>query len=408
LERLTVSKLLNPSPDSSDAPFSKNVEMLPNAVIGPDERQRISPTTGQPWRWIVSLDVEWGNLHGSCTGFFIGPQVIATAGHCIYDPQLGWSTRVKVIPGRDGAIEPFGSQYASQVFTTSYWLNGNDPMMDFGAVRLPDAALGNTVGWLRYGAFSNEYLPGLWANLAGYPGLEPIPYACPQENQGFSGCQLWFSPGVIRAVEFRENISCQPPDPCTVFRRGIASYPIDTSGGQSGAPVWLYNGAQRIAAAIHTMPFTRSECVDSEGENNCGTLITTTVADFLEYWGAELRLSSIFGPFISEPLPSPNTPTPTVTRTSTATSTRTRTPTATSTATSTRTRTPTATVTRTRTPTATSTSTPNRTPTSTGAVYFPSATLTRTATWTVTPSPTQTPDYSYWSYIPIVLYHDQP
>jgi V8-like Glu-specific endopeptidase len=354
LERLTVRRSLaevHPKRSGTRDPF---VPSIIESVIGPDTRQRISPTTGEPWRWTVSLDVKFPGENGSCTGFLIGPRLVATAGHCVYDRNLGWATSIRVIPGRDGSAEPFGSQYESDLFSNSNWVSDSDPEMDFGAVLLPDDTLGNDVGWFRYGAFTDQGLPGLMANLAGYPGdQKPVPFTCPDEAIGFAGCQLWFAADRIREATFNEIIQCQPPDPCTVLRKGIVSYPIDASKGQSGAPVWLYNGVQRVVVAIHTLPWERPECSNTEGENNCGTLLTTTAADLFEYWGAAPRLLSIAGPFIAETPPTPPSRTPTATSTRTPTRTRTNTPTAT--AMHIRTDTPTATPTRTRTSTPTAT-----------------------------------------------------
>ena len=174
---------------------------------------------------------------------------------------------------------------------------------------LPDDTLGNAVGWFRYGAFTDQGIPGLMAYLAGYPSAQkPMPFTCPDEAIGFMGCQLWFAADRIREATFNEIIQCQPPDPCTVLRKGIVSYPIDTSGGQSGSPVWCRVGVQRVVVAIHTLNWEHPECSNTGGENNCGTLLTTTVADLFEYWGAAPRLPSIWEPCIAEAPPTPLSP----------------------------------------------------------------------------------------------------
>jgi V8-like Glu-specific endopeptidase len=370
--------------------LNQTVPFIPfeiEGVIDADTRQRISPTTGLPWREIVSLDVYFEGFNTSCTGFFVGPRLIATAGHCVYNSTYGWAKAITVTAGRDGWDAPFESQPASSALSNNYWVNASpDPKMDYGAVQLADDALGNEVGWFRYGAFTQQDLPGLISNIAGYPGDEkPAPFTCPDENIGFTGCQLWFSSDRIRSASLTEITECNPPDPCTVLRKGIVSYPIDTSGGQSGSPVWLYNGSERVVVAIHTRGYTDSVCADDEGENNCGTLLTTTAADLFEEWGADLRLLSISGPFIAETLPvKPPTYTPTATSTSTATPTMTGTPTATPTPTST----PTATKTATGTPTRTST---------------PIIIHTSTATQTATPTLTKTPSYAFWVYLSLVF-----
>jgi V8-like Glu-specific endopeptidase len=257
----------------------------PASVIGADDRQKAKATTGMPWRWIASLDVYFGTTKRSCSGFFVGPQTVATAGHCVFDQVLGWATDIRVVPGRDGGQEPLGSQFGLQFATNRGWTQQADPMLDFGAVLLPNADLQASVqGWFPYGVFTDEGLPNEVATLSGYPSAEPVPYECPMESGGLSACQQWFSSGTTNPVTWSESIECPPlPDPCFVIQKGIAGYSIDASSGQDGAPVWLFNGSQRAVAAIHTADGSEARCVTHVGGQNCGTLIAGTAAALLEF-----------------------------------------------------------------------------------------------------------------------------
>ena len=142
--------------------------------------------------------------------------------------------------GRDR--EPYKSQPAVSGFTNRIWVNEGDKQLDFGAVVLPDEKFSNKVGWFRYGSFVDKDLPGLTANLAGYPVNGPVPYDCPHS----APCQQWFYSDTIPSAMWSRSVNCPaPPDPCTVITKGIVNYRIDATPGQSGAPVWLYNGPER-------------------------------------------------------------------------------------------------------------------------------------------------------------------
>ena len=287
-------------------------------VLGADDRQRVSPTTkSPPWGAAVLVEVQFLGGFDSCSGFLIGPRLVATAGHCVYDTRKGGPIlAARVTPGKDSEYQPLGSQLVVSAFAPNEWVNDGDPKMDFGAMELPDNTFSNAIGWFSYGAFIDGDLEGLLetANIAGYPAVEPVPYECLEEQTlGFPACQLWFHSGDIASASFQEQIKCPPlPDPCEVIQKGLINYRIDTSQGQSGAPVWLYNGAQRLVVGIHTAGWGDSRCDANVGEVNCGTLITPYAALHFESWGAAAHLDPIFnlppipGPYISEDPPRPD------------------------------------------------------------------------------------------------------
>ncbi len=261
-------------------------------VIGPDDRQRINPTSAFPWRAVVSLEVDFdfGATGGYCSGAVIGPTAILTAGHCVYDPTTvqGWATGIRVIPGRNGTAEPFGSQIASDLLAPTGYVSNGTPALDVGIVLLPNSTLTSQTGRFHFMGGNGSSLIGNTANIAGYPGENPT--------------QQWWHAGplVDRSYSATSDI-------------GILSYPIDTSGGQSGSPIWLFNGSDRVIVGIHTRGETSTSCSNLGGANNCGTLITSFIASQLESVGADTRVTPS-GPFIPETLPGATsaTPTPTV------------------------------------------------------------------------------------------------
>jgi glutamyl endopeptidase len=224
-----------------------------DSVIGADDRVRINPTTSYPWRAIAHLAIVRGDGSTSaCTGWFIGPHTVATAGHCVFrSDRGGWNQSVTVTPGRNGNTTPFGSQVVQRSGMRSVlgWTRDGNTNFDYGAIILPNNNLGNAVGWFGFAALSDGSLNGMTANLSGYPS-----------DKAF-GTQ-WFHARSISSVDSRR-----------------VYYQIDTFGGQSGSPVWRYLNGQRHGVAIHT-----NGTGGCGGSNNCGTRIVQAVFDNLLAW----------------------------------------------------------------------------------------------------------------------------
>jgi glutamyl endopeptidase len=130
------------------------------AIFGPDRRDRITDTTGYPWRTI-------GYLEGGCTGALIGPRHVLTAGHCIYNIDRDeWKTVNEFWPGQNGQVSPYGSVRVDRLLSVIGWTTNHDRESDFGLVILNED-IGNRVGWLGYGY--QEPMQRYNINLVGYP-----------------------------------------------------------------------------------------------------------------------------------------------------------------------------------------------------------------------------------------------
>jgi V8-like Glu-specific endopeptidase len=241
---------------------------------------------------VTSLEVAFdnGSTISICTGAFIGPTVVLTAGHCLFDPNtaLGFATAVAVVPGKNGSAEPFGYEFADDILVPSGYIQTGTAALDLGVVILPNSQLSSQTGRFRYAGSNGSGLVGMTANLAGYPGEAPT--------------EQWFHAGPIADRSYT-----------AANDSGILSYPMDTSGGQSGSPIWVFNGVDRVLVGVHTRAAASTACSTAGGANNCGTLITTAIAGQLESNGADTR-STLAGPFAAETLPgggSPPTPTAT-------------------------------------------------------------------------------------------------
>ncbi len=196
---------------------------LPETQCGRDDRVQIDPTTGAPWRWICQLLITSADGSvGGCTGWFIGPRTVMTAGHCVYSRRRGgWAKKIEVIPAANGRRRPYGSQTSTRFRSVKGWVKHGKESHDYGAIILPNGDLGRRVGWFGFANLSKRTLKKLRANHSGYPCDKPF------------GTQ-WFNAGKLTKVSKRR-----------------LQYMIDTFGCQSGSPVWRYHKGRRYAIGVH-------------------------------------------------------------------------------------------------------------------------------------------------------------
>lgn len=221
------------------------------AVIGTDERVKITATRQYPWRLNASLLITAAdNSQWIGTGWFISPRTLVTAGHCVYIKHSGvpgrdgWVKKIQVMPGRNGTELPFGGITATEFWSVKGWGDNGQENYDYGAIILP-APFPDELGFYGFGVFEDQQLLASTANIAGYPGDKP------------KGTQ-WY--------DFRQVASVNPDK---VF------YAADTAGGQSGACVYVVVDGQRTGIAIHTYGGNTA---------NSGTRISSQVFANLEAW----------------------------------------------------------------------------------------------------------------------------
>ena len=195
----------------------------PESVCGRDDRVRVRATTRIPWRMCAQLIITMRNGKKSrCTGWFIGPHTVMTAGHCVYSKANGgWARQIEVVPGMDAIRRPFGSQHSSKFRSVTGWTASQKPDYDYGAIILPNNTLGNRVGWFGFAALSDASLKNLLVNNAGYAGDKPFG-------------TLWYNAGRVSRVTSRRLY-----------------YMLDTASGHSGSAVWRYKDGKRHAVGIH-------------------------------------------------------------------------------------------------------------------------------------------------------------
>lgn len=174
------------------------------SVIGADRRQQVF-TNGFPARAVALITFTGGR----CTGWMIGSNTVATAGHCVHTggPGGNWRPRLsfRVSPGYTGTSAPFGTCTAKWLASVTGWTVNGDERFDYGVVKL-NCTVGNSTGWFGFW-WQAASLTGLDMATQGYPGDKPL--------------TQWISSDRIRTTLTDQ-----------IF------YRADTTGGQSGSPVW--------------------------------------------------------------------------------------------------------------------------------------------------------------------------
>jgi glutamyl endopeptidase len=208
--------------------------------------------SGFPYRAIGLLTYNQGGGSFVCSGWLIGPNTVATAGHCVNAGRGGpWSTNMRFYPGRNGASAPFGFCSARTLFSVVGWVTSGNEEYDYGAVKL-NCTVGNVTGWFGFYATGFSQV-GLSVLLTGYPAEKP-------------SATQWGGGGDINVSQVRKT-----------------RYMIDTSGGQSGAPVIE---ADRGASASNCFGAcgVAIHAYGVSGGFNSGTRINSEVASNLLSW----------------------------------------------------------------------------------------------------------------------------
>jgi V8-like Glu-specific endopeptidase len=211
---------------TSPQPIRPRRRALESILEDVDRRKQILETELLPWRMICSLEIRGQRGQEIVgTGWFVGPRTVVTAGHCVYDPieLSGWARQITVSPGRNGDTLPYGSVVSRSFSTTDRWLEDQEPDFDYAAIHL-DKDLGTSTGVFGVAVLPDAELTDRMVNVSGYP----------------------VSPGNGRDQYFHSN-RIKALTPHRLF------YDIDTLGGQSGAPVWLYvdGSTDPVVVGIH-------------------------------------------------------------------------------------------------------------------------------------------------------------
>ncbi|GIL41410.1 DUF4214 domain-containing protein [Roseiterribacter gracilis] len=145
------------------------------AILGEDDRVRITPTASGNYRAVVEIEVIWPDGSASrASGAMIGRNDVLTAGHVVYDPAHGgYASTVYVFPARDGVAQPYGFGLATKLLADPIWVTGQNFLHDIAVITL-DRNVGDLVGWYDYTAGGTDaQYTGKQIATVGFPGDKP-------------------------------------------------------------------------------------------------------------------------------------------------------------------------------------------------------------------------------------------
>lgn len=216
--------------------------IVAESIILQDDRVQVTDTTTHPFRWLCRLEITAATgARWLGTGWFAAPGLIVTAGHCVYiHNHGGWVSSVAAYVGQNGS-QVHRSLASTRFASSSGWVQNRDTRYDYGVIFVTPGG----DGYFGYGVLSDELLGGAVANVSGYPQDKP--------------------PGTM----WGHAKQLLPPDPLTLH------YQIDTFGGMSGAPVFLWDGRDYVVAGIHNY---------GDVAGNVATRVTPEIFKNLERW----------------------------------------------------------------------------------------------------------------------------
>lgn len=282
---LTYADVFKGSPGSAKpgiSPAAKELLFLPGrasqkdieaarlgleTVIGRDNRTRVTDTDMSPWRMICSIRVTRGSITNVGTGFMIGPRTLLTAGHVLVSPDKPHlPSTVQVIPGLNGEKAPYRSHYAERFSVHPKWTKEYSPACDLALIHLGQP-LGNETGWFRVDAKASSDMIGHWVHVTGYPAEKKE--ALGQETSvplTRQACQLWHHAA-----------------PIDRFEVGRVFYRVDTTEGQSGAPIYLLEDDQNYATptAVGIHAYGTRGTPGSRAPANSGVWFNPAILDFI-------------------------------------------------------------------------------------------------------------------------------
>jgi len=221
-----------------------------------NNRTQVFDTTHYPWSANCKLEIKQANgVENRGSGWLIAPRVVITAGHCVHEGKGGaFHQEIKVIPGLNGTIEPFGHQTSSCFRASEGWISSGVSGVheqDFGAIILEKpfvSSEGISPGFHYVEVWTDSQIEASELTLSGYPW----------DTWDIAPDTQWKSSSNVTSVDAQQIV-----------------HPADTAGGNSGSA--LLSEVDQVAIGIHC----------AGGCPNKGVRITEAVKMVLEQWCGE-------------------------------------------------------------------------------------------------------------------------
>ena len=226
-----------------------NISVEQQIIGTQDTRTLVANLIDQPWSAIGWLSSEWnrtgqsGNIFGATGSLFLSPYHVLTAAHAIWDKAEyeasgnGYASDITVNFSQSGQERFYGTANVTNMVTFTSWTrDDNWQLNDSGdwvaQSRLGDVALltlDRSIGdYVGYFEDSSNISPDLAISIPGYP---------------VDLAESWrWQHGSSVAVADAPDISLyQDSGKIDLVSNGLLSYQLDTTGGQSGAPILHYD-----------------------------------------------------------------------------------------------------------------------------------------------------------------------
>lgn len=221
----------------------------PKSVIGGDERYLVTDTTGSFTAKTSALILfTIGTKTYMCSGNLIGPDTVATAGHCVAkggSNSFYQTSTYRIYPAYNGytGVAPYGSCTARSINSVYGWTRDNNANYDYGAIKLT-CTVGYTTGWMGWWWQSAD-MTGNFVGLNGYPSDHyPRQYTSFGYVRITQPQQLYYDNdtiGMFGAGLWQYRSSAQPY--CNGFcLMGVHAFNADSTG---------YNHGVRITQEVH-------------------------------------------------------------------------------------------------------------------------------------------------------------
>ncbi len=217
---------------------------------GADGRSVVRNNTVWPYKTVLAMAIpdddtySWtSGVHGECTMQLIGPSTAISVAHCFHD-GVDWLDLAMWGAGPDAQDSPIfpvlypGAYGCYLVYIPTAWIgSGGNFQYDYAVIDFRNTcqpAPGSDVGWLGWGAYSDEEIEGNAAYAYGVPTLKPYP-----QIRG-----MWTSSSTIVTGAYSVD------------------HGADCSDGDSGRGLRQYVGEDWRVTAVHSRGPANSKCRD--------------------------------------------------------------------------------------------------------------------------------------------------